>query len=62
MPNVTGVIITTNNKDALYLPPDDRRHLVAWSELAKEDFDEPYWNDLWGWYGHDGINDDAVSY
>ena len=32
--NVCGVIITTNHKaDGIYLPADDRRHYVAWSDL-----------------------------
>ena len=45
---VCGVIITTNYKtDGIYLPSDDRRHYVAWSELTKDDFDEAYWNTLW---------------
>lgn len=49
--NVCGVIITSNHKtDGLYLPADDRRHFVAWSELKREDFDAGYWNHLWGWY------------
>jgi hypothetical protein len=53
--NVCGVIITTNHKaDGIYLPADDRRHFVAWSELAKEDFASEYWNTLWGWYDHGG--------
>jgi hypothetical protein len=29
--NVMGVIVTTNKKDSLFLPADDRRHYVAWS-------------------------------
>src|SRR5262249_26189340 len=41
VPNCCGVIITTNHKiDGIYLPPDDRRHHVAWSPLTKADFDE----------------------
>jgi hypothetical protein len=55
IPNCVGVIITTNYKDALYLPPDDRRTYVAWSELAKEDFTEEYWKKLWGWYQNGGF-------
>jgi hypothetical protein len=56
VPNVTGVIITTNHKtDGIYLPADDRRHFVAWSDLTKEDFTAAYWNSLWGWYGAGGI-------
>jgi hypothetical protein len=49
------VIITTNHKaDGIFLPPDDRRHFVAWSHLSKEDFAPDYWNTLWRWYAHDG--------
>ena len=51
-----GVIITTNHlTDGIYLPADDRRHFVAWSDLTKEDFVDSYWRDLWAWYGKGGI-------
>jgi Family of unknown function (DUF5906) len=51
IPNVVGVIITTNHKtDGIYLPSDDRRHYVAWSELSKDDFTPDYWTTLWRWY------------
>jgi hypothetical protein len=54
--NCCGVIITTNHKaDGIYLPADDRRHYVAWTNLKKEDFDENYWTTLWGWYDNGGI-------
>jgi hypothetical protein len=54
--NVCGVIITTNHKaDGIYLPAEDRRHYVAWSELKKEDISPDYWNELWGWYASGGI-------
>jgi hypothetical protein len=54
--NCTGVIITTNYKtDGIYLPADDRRHYVAWSDLTNEDFARSYWNDLWKWYHEGGI-------
>jgi hypothetical protein len=54
--NVCGVILTTNHKsDGIYLPSDDRRHYVAWSDLTKDDFTEAYWNGLWDWYEHGGI-------
>ena len=60
--NVVGVIITTNNKnDGIYLPPDDRRHYVAWSDLTKDDFDEAYWKDLWDWLD-DGGRQHAAEY
>ena len=53
--NVLGVVITTNHRtDGLYLPADDRRHFVAWSERTKDAFTEDYWNGLWDWYEHGG--------
>ena len=52
--NCLGVIITSNHKtDGIYLPPDDRRHFVAWSDLTKEQFEPDYWIRLWDWY-HSG--------
>jgi hypothetical protein len=55
VPNVCGVIITTNYKtDGIYLPADDRRHYVAWSDLTKEDFTPEYWRGLYGWYASGG--------
>lgn len=49
--NVCGVLITTNYKtDGIYLPPDDRRHYVAWSEAQREDFQTDYWTELYRWY------------
>jgi Family of unknown function (DUF5906) len=54
--NCCGVVITTNHKtDGIYLPPDDRRHYVAWSESAKDEFDSKYWTDLWRWYEAEGF-------
>ena len=51
--NVCGVILTTNYKtDGIYLPADDRRHFVCWSDAKKEEFTADYWADLWGWYHH----------
>jgi len=53
--NCCGVIITTNHKvDGIYLPADDRRHFVAWSDMSKSDFDEDYWIKLWQWYAGGG--------
>jgi hypothetical protein len=53
--NCCGVILTTNHKaDGFYLPADDRRHFVAWSDVTKEHFDEEYWKRLWGWYDSGG--------
>ncbi len=54
--NCCGVVITTNHKtDGIYLPPDDRRHYVAWSDSTKEDFDSKYWTDIWRWYEAEGF-------
>lgn len=54
--NCCGVIITTNHKaDGIFLPPDDRRHFVAWSDLTKDDFADGYWKDLWSWYANGGF-------
>jgi Family of unknown function (DUF5906) len=53
--NCCGVIITTNHKaDGIYLPPDDRRHFVAWSDLTRDDFSADYWSRLWAWYAKGG--------
>ena len=60
--NCCGVIITTNHKtDGIYLPPDDRRHFVAWSDLTKEEFAPAYWNGLWNWYTNGG-NSHVAAY
>jgi Family of unknown function (DUF5906) len=49
--NVLGLLLTTNHKtDGIYLPADDRRHYVAWSNLTKEEFAPAYWTELWTWY------------
>ena len=54
--NVCAVIITTNHKaDGIFLPADDRRHYVAWSNLIEKDFCDDYWSSLWGWYENGGI-------
>jgi Family of unknown function (DUF5906) len=53
--NCVGPIITTNHKtDGIYLPPDDRRYYVAWSELSEKDFSAGYWSGLWRWYQREG--------
>jgi hypothetical protein len=54
VPNVCGVVYTTNYlENGLYLPEDDRRHFVAWSERTAADFTPEFWSKLWDWY-HDG--------
>jgi hypothetical protein len=49
--NCLGVILTTNYKtNGIYLPPEDRRHFVAWSDRKLEDFSKDYFIKLWRWY------------
>ena len=53
--NLCGVIITSNHKtDGIYLPADDRRHMVAWSNLTSDAFAADYWRKLYRWYGNGG--------
>jgi len=59
--NVTGVIITTNDKNnGLYLPEEDRRHFVACSAAKISDFEPGYFSRLYGWYETGGY--EAVAY
>jgi hypothetical protein len=61
VPNCCGVVITSNHKaDGIYLPADDRRHFVAWSDLTKDDFDPDYWTRIWNYYHNDGDRDVAA--
>jgi hypothetical protein len=51
VPNLCGVIITSNHKtDGIYLPAEDRRHLVAWSSLPENPFPNDYWQAIYRWY------------
>jgi hypothetical protein len=53
--NCVGIILTTNYKiNGIYLPAEDRRHYVAWSDRKPEDFDKDYWNKLFTWYDAGG--------
>jgi hypothetical protein len=53
--NTTFVVMTTNHRaDSLYLPGDDRRHNVAWSNCVKEDFTDEFWVDFWDWHQNRG--------
>ena len=50
-------LITTNHKtDGIYLPSDDRRHYVAWSDFIKEDFSREFWDRIWSWYAGGGMS------
>jgi len=50
-----GVVVTTNHRDALFLPPNDRRFYVAFSERLGEEFPAAYWNEFWDWYKAGGF-------
>jgi hypothetical protein len=61
--NVLGLIITTNHKtDGVYLPSDDRRHFVAWSDCTKERFSARYFNEIWQWLLQEGGNEHVAAY
>jgi hypothetical protein len=62
IPNVCGVVITTNHKtDGVFLPADDRRHFVAWSDLEAKDFEPDYWKKQYCWYANGG-NEHVTHY
>jgi hypothetical protein len=53
--NVCGVVLTSNYKTTgLYLPADDRRHYIAWSNEKKENFSEQYWQEMYDWFDKGG--------
>ena len=60
--NVAGVILTTNHRfDGIYLPPDDRRHYVAGTDIKSMDFVNGFWPSFWDWYKTGGLAD-VVAY
>jgi Family of unknown function (DUF5906) len=53
--NCTAVVYTTNHKtDGLHLPPEDRRHHVAWSDIEQKDFADGYWKTYYRWLDDGG--------
>lgn len=61
IPNCCAVVYTTNNKDSFYLPPDDRRHYVAWSDRVIDDFSPDYWIGFYRWL-RDGGCEHVAAY
>lgn len=59
IPNVCGVIFTTNYRDGLTLEPDDRRHYCVWSPRQKEDprLAGSYFKDLYAYFDNGGDRD-----
>ena len=61
--NVLGLLITTNHKaGGIYLPAEDRRYYVAWSNRIKEEFSDDTRNKLWHWLRHEGGHADVAAY
>lgn len=61
IPNVCNVIYTTNHKtDGMYLPADDRRHHINWSNRQQSEFTEAYWNEIYAYYENHGYDDIAA--
>lgn len=59
--NVCGVVYTTNHKvGGMYLPPDDRRHYVAWTDVVREQIPAGYFDALYEWYYAGGRDDIAA--
>jgi Bifunctional DNA primase/polymerase, N-terminal len=53
--NCMGCVITTNHlTDGIFLPAEDRRHYVAWSDAKPQDFAEGYWVDIYAWLDNGG--------
>jgi hypothetical protein len=55
--NVIGTVMLTNHRtDGLYLPPDDRRHYVAWSNLSagQTGLTSDYFVELNRWFEAEG--------
>lgn len=67
IPNVVGLIYTTNHRiGSMYLPPGDRRHFVGWSEVTAEalkaEFGQDYFDNLWRWLEEEGGNAHVAAY
>jgi hypothetical protein len=60
--NCFGMIITTNHRDALYLPPDDRRFYVVVSECPTAEFTPAYWREFYHWYNKEGGIGHVIAY
>jgi hypothetical protein len=60
--SLMGFIITSNHHDALYLPEDDRRHLVGVSECTRADFAESYFDDFYRWYAQENGIGHVIAY
>lgn len=56
VPNLNAVVITTNYRTGgLYLPADDRRHYVMFSDVTRAAFSDDYWAAYWAWMSAGGL-------
>ena len=62
IPNCIGLIITSNHRDSVYLPAEDRRYFVAWSSMHMRDFPPGYWKKIWRWYESEGGYGHVAAY
>lgn len=61
IPNLNNTIITTNYRTGgMYLPPDDRRHYVMFSDLSPSEFTPEYWVQFHAWMNAGGEEDCAA--
>lgn len=62
VPNVMSVVITTNFKlDGLFIPPDDGRYYVAWSDSPRINQDG-YYEGFWEWLENGGGKQACYGY
>jgi hypothetical protein len=62
IPNIVGVVMTTNYQTSgLYLPSDDRRHYVCTTQLTASDLPADYFVGFWHWLRTGGI-EHATAY
>jgi hypothetical protein len=52
--NCVNIVVTTNHKDGLYIPANDRRCHVSWSDAKVEDIGEDFFNEYWTWLNAGG--------
>ncbi len=53
--NVVAMVVSGNEKSGFYLPPDDRRNHVNWSDCVPGDFEDGYFIALFDWYDAGGV-------
>jgi len=55
IPNLLFAVMTTNFKTGgIYLPKDDRRHYICWSQVEKGNHSKEWWDDYYRWFNGGG--------